>query len=93
MDGGGIAVLYALVAALVGGSKGQEGKDSDESLERYECIKIRFEEGYEGIRKESNSMFTKHCTEVPNETSWYYALGIRTMWHIKEHFQIEVALG
>ena len=39
MDGGGIAVLYALVAALVGGSKGQERKDSDESLERYEVLK------------------------------------------------------
>ena len=39
MDGGGIAVLYALVAALVGGSKGQEGKDCDESLERYEVLK------------------------------------------------------
>ena len=45
MDGGGIAVLYALVAALVGGSKGQEGKDSDESLERYKGMRYGLRKG------------------------------------------------
>ena len=34
-DSGGVALLEALVAVLVGGSQGQEGRENDKSLEKY----------------------------------------------------------